>query len=158
MGKLVLYFSKFGNTESIAKRIAEKTGADICKIEPIEPYPENLQEVMEIGRNETDNEIMRPIKQLEVDLSKYDKVILGMPTWWYHVPPCVESFLKNAALEKITVFVTNSGIPLNVDDEMKRISPDTYVESSEIIEFTPFVEPSRLVTPLEEIDAWIETL
>ncbi|MFJ6910183.1 MAG: flavodoxin, partial [Ligilactobacillus ruminis] len=26
-----------------------------------------------------------------------------MPTWWYHVPPCVESFLKNAALEKITV-------------------------------------------------------
>ena len=68
--------------------------------------------------------------------------------WWYHVPPCVESFLKNAALEKITVFVTNSGIPLNVNDEMKRISPDTYVESSEIIEFTP----------LEEIDAWIETL
>lgn len=158
MGKLVLYFSKFGNTESIAKRIAEKTGADICKIEPIEPYPENLQEVMEIGRNETDNEIMRPIKQLEVDLSKYDKVILGMPTWWYHTPPCVESFLKNAALEKITVFVTNSGIPLDVDDEMKRISPGTYVESSEIIEFTPLVEPSRLVTPLEEIDAWIETL
>ena len=113
---------------------------------------------MEIGRNETDNEIMRPIKQLEVDLSKYDKVILGMPTWWYHVPPCVESFLKNAALEKITVFVTNSGIPLNVDDEMKRISPNTYVESSEIIEFTLLVEPSRLVTTLEEIDAWIETL
>lgn len=49
MGKLVLYFSEFGNTESIARRIAEKTGADICKIEPIEPYPENLQEVMEIG-------------------------------------------------------------------------------------------------------------
>lgn len=66
--------------------------------------------------------------------------------------------MKNAALEKITVFVTNSGIPLNVDDEMKRISPDTYVESSEIIEFTPLVELSRLVTPLEEIDAWIETL
>ena len=42
MGKLVLYFSKFGNTESIARRIAEKTGADICKIEPVEPYPENL--------------------------------------------------------------------------------------------------------------------
>ena len=54
--------------------------------------------------------------------------------------------------------MTNSGIPLNVDDEMKRISPNTYVESSEIIEFTLLVEPSRLVTPLEEIDAWIETL
>ena len=90
--KVVLYFSEFGNTESIARRIAEKTGADICKIEPVEPYPENLQEVMEIGQNETDNGTMRPIKQLEVDLSKYDKVILGMPTWWYHAPPCVESF------------------------------------------------------------------
>ena len=39
MRKVVLYFSEFGNTESIAKRIAEKTGADICKIEPVEPYP-----------------------------------------------------------------------------------------------------------------------
>lgn len=57
MGKLVLYFSEFGNTESIARRIAEKTGADICKIEPIEPYPENLQEVMEIGQNETDTRL-----------------------------------------------------------------------------------------------------
>ena len=158
MGKLVLYFSEFGNTELIAKRIAEKTGADICKIEPVEPYPENLQEVMEIGQNETDNGTMRPIKQLEVDLSKYDKVILGMPTWWNHVPPCVGFFLKNAALKRITVFVTNSGMPLNVDDEIKRVSPNTDVESSKIIEFTPLVEPSRLVTPLEEIDAWIETL
>lgn len=158
MGKLVLYFSEFGNTESIAKRIAEKTGADICKIEPVEPYPENLQEVMEIGRTETDNGTLRPIKQLKVDLSKYDKVILGMPTWWYHFPPCIGFFLKNAALKKITVFVTNSGIPLNVDDEMKHVSPSTYVENSKIIEFTPLIEPSRLVTPLEEIDAWIETL
>lgn len=83
MRKVVLYFSEFGNTESIAKRIAEKTGADICKIEPVEPYPENLQEVMEIGQNETDNGTMRPIKQLEVDLSKYDKVILGMPKMEY---------------------------------------------------------------------------
>lgn len=115
MGKLVFYFSEFGNTESIAKRIAEKTGADICKIEPVEPYPENLQEVMEIGRTETDNGTLRPIKQLKVDLSKYDKVILGMPTWWYHFPPCIGFFLKNAALKKITVFVTNSGIPLNVE-------------------------------------------
>ncbi len=54
--------------------------------------------------------------------------------------------------------MTNSGMPLNVDDEIKRVSPNTDVESSKIIEFTPLVEPSRLVTPLEEIDAWIETL
>lgn len=55
---------------------------------------------------------------------------------------------ENASLKRITVFVTNSGMPLNVDDEIKRVSPNTDVESSKIIEFTP----------LEEIDAWIETL
>lgn len=35
---LVVYYSASGNTEHVAKNIAEATGAEPFEIEPIEPY------------------------------------------------------------------------------------------------------------------------
>lgn len=157
--KLVVYFSGFGNTEKVAARVAERTGADVCRIEPFEPYPDNLQEVMKIGRRETDGGVVRSIREPGVDFSGCDEVILGMPTWWCHMPPCISCLLKSVHFERVHVFVTDSGLPFDIVEEMRRVSPGTQVESSIAVEFTPLVEPpSRLVTPVEEIDAWIDSL
>ena len=38
---LILYFSYSGNTEKVAKQIADYTGADIIRLEPVDPYPED---------------------------------------------------------------------------------------------------------------------
>lgn len=51
------------------------------------------------------------IKPLNIDLSKYDEVILGTPVWWYIFAPAMHTFLKENDLSGKTVypFATNGG-------------------------------------------------
>ena len=49
---LVVYFSRSGNTESVAERIAERTGADIFEIVTVQDYPEDYNELLDFARNE----------------------------------------------------------------------------------------------------------
>ena len=44
---LVVYFSHSNNTKVIAEYISEITGADIVRIEPVEPYPKEYQAVVD---------------------------------------------------------------------------------------------------------------
>lgn len=37
----VVYFSKSGNTESVAKAVQAMTGADIFEVKTVKPYPES---------------------------------------------------------------------------------------------------------------------
>src|SRR5699024_1979872 len=36
---MIIYFTWSGNSEVIAKKIQDKTGGDILKLEPVNPYP-----------------------------------------------------------------------------------------------------------------------
>lgn len=46
---LVVWFSWSQNTETMAKHIAEKTGADLFRIERVTPYPTDYNECAEAG-------------------------------------------------------------------------------------------------------------
>ena len=45
---LIAYFSHSGNTQEIANRINEFVGGDVFRIEPVENYPSNYQEVLKV--------------------------------------------------------------------------------------------------------------
>ena len=51
------------------------------------------------------------IKPLNIDLGKYDEVILGTPVWWYTFAPAMHTFLKKNDLSGKTIypFATNGG-------------------------------------------------
>ena len=40
---LVVYFSKTGNTQGVAETVAKLTGADIFRLETVEPYPDDYR-------------------------------------------------------------------------------------------------------------------
>lgn len=85
---LVVYYSASGNTEHVAKNIAEATGAELFEIEPIEPYTDaDLNWTNSDSRvsREHDDESLRnvPLKTTEVaDWDSYDTVFIGYPIWW----------------------------------------------------------------------------
>lgn len=52
---LVVYYSRSGNTEALARMIGNETGADMFRVTTVTPYPEVYRETTELARAERDN-------------------------------------------------------------------------------------------------------
>ena len=75
----VIYFSQSGNTEKVAKKVAELTKADIYKIEVEKPYPADRKALDPVVKGEQDTKKWPAIKKIDVDLSKYNTILIGSP-------------------------------------------------------------------------------
>lgn len=113
---LVVYYSASGNTERVAKDIAEAAGADLFEIVPTEVYTsEDLNWTNPDSRvsREHDDESLRdvPLTTTEVpDWDSYDTVFIGYPIWWGIAAWPVDTFVKNNDFTSKTVipFATSS--------------------------------------------------
>ena len=108
---LVVYFSRSGNTESVAERIAERTGADIFEIETVQEYPEDYDELLDYARNEQRSAARPELSAHIDDIERYDVIFLGYPNWWGDMPMPLYSFLDEYDLSDKTImpFVTSGG-------------------------------------------------
>ena len=119
---LVVYYSwSNGNTKKIAEQLANKTGADIARIETAEPYRGSYEEVVKQGKREVEAGFTPQINPLSVNLADYDVLAIGTPTWWYTMAPAVLTFLTVNDFTGKTVipFMTNGGWPGHVIKDMK---------------------------------------
>ena len=113
---LVVYYSASGNTERVAKGIAEAAGADLFEIVPTEVYTsEDLNWTNPDSRvsREHDDESLRdvPLTTTEVpDWDSYDTVFIGYPIWWGIAAWPVDTFVKSNDFTGKTVipFATSS--------------------------------------------------
>ena len=113
---LVVYYSASGNTERVAKDIAEAAGADLFEIVPAELYTsDDLNWTNSDSRvsREHDDESLRevPLTTTEVpDWDSYDTVFIGYPIWWGIAAWPVDTFVKNNDFTGKTVipFATSS--------------------------------------------------
>lgn len=113
---LVVYYSASGNTERVAKDIAEAAGADLFEIVPTEVYTnDDLDWTNPDSRvsREHDDESLRdvPLTTTEVpDWDSYDTVFIGYPIWWGIAAWPVDTFAKNNDFTGKTVipFATSS--------------------------------------------------
>ena len=113
---LVVYYSASGNTERVAKDIAEAAGADLFEIVPTEVYTsDDLDWTNPDSRvsREHDDESLRdvPLTTTEVpDWDSYETVFIGYPIWWGIAAWPVDTFVKNNDFTGKTVipFATSS--------------------------------------------------
>ena len=113
---LVVYYSASGNTERVAKDIAEAAGADLFEIVHTEVYTsDDLDWTNPDSRvsREHDDESLRdvPLTTTEVpDWDSYDTVFIGYPIWWGIAAWPVDTFVKNNDFTGKTVipFATSS--------------------------------------------------
>lgn len=108
---LVAYFSWSGNTEKIANMIAEDTGADLFRIEPVEAYPEDYNAVVDQAKEEqTANARPELLHDVE-SFQNYDVIFLGYPNWWSDVPMIMNTFMEAHDFSGKTVvpFCTHGG-------------------------------------------------
>lgn len=162
MKMLVAYYSwSNGNTERIAKKLAERKGADLQRIETEEPYEGSREEVVEQGKRETEEGYMPSLKPVGKRAGDYEVIAVGTPVWWYTMAPAVHSYLEaqDFAGKTVIPFVTSAGWPGHAVRDMERIIREKGGKAAWPMKVRFDSEGgSAMVTREEEIDAWIERI
>lgn len=77
---LILYFSMSGNTETVANYIHEEIGGDIVKLETVQTYPEDYDELVDYAREEQRDNTRPELERAIENIEQYDTIFLGYPT------------------------------------------------------------------------------
>ena len=59
---LVVYFSKTGNTQGVAETVAKLTGAEIFRLETVEPYPDDYHTSTEVAKRQLEENARPALK------------------------------------------------------------------------------------------------
>ena len=112
---IIIYFSMTGNTERIARLMAESLGADLYPIQAEHPYTrKDLDWTIPDSRAnlEQKNPTSRPLYQGNLpDIADYDTVIFGHPIWWGIPPRILYTVIEGLDLtgKRVASFATSGG-------------------------------------------------
>lgn len=134
---LVVYYSYTNNVERIVDALLTKIDADILEIEPAQKGLDYAADNYAIGsaqiaaiRNNPDDAASYPaIDPVNVNLSEYDCIILGVPLWWSNMAAPLQTFLfqygREMAGKKIGLIVSSASSGISgVEGDAHRLIPD----------------------------------
>ena len=157
---LVIYYSFTGNSKKVAEYVKNKLEADILELEQKEPFSNDYNEVVREWQN---NDIKRDveIKPINIDLSKYKKIVLITCIWWYGISPVMKKFLKDYDLSEKDIIVagSNAGWLGHCFKDYEEFLPNSNIKGKLDLVFS--AETGRrdeMITTESEIDSWIELL
>ena len=158
--KIIVYFSYTGHTKMIAESIQKKLQCDILEIKHEKAYSRDYELVVSEEQNNSSSNKTPEIENINIDLSKYDEIIIGTPVWWYTIAPVIRTFLKQNDLsnKKIIPFATNAGWLGHTFQEIRDLCPNSNVENEMNIVFTEDYRENQIVTEPDEIDKWMSNL
>jgi len=104
---LVIYYSRSGNTEAMARQIAQKFNADIVNI-TTEKYPLDLKGWRNAGKDADQKVTQVSIKPEIVDMEKYNLIFLGSPIWWFRPAPPLWAFVSKNNFKGKNVVLFNT--------------------------------------------------
>lgn len=102
---LIVFFSRSGNTELMARKIAELKKAHVITIQSERNkigFSGCIEALTDARKTTTE------ISPSKIDLSKYDTIYIGSPIWLYSPAPQVFEFAKNNDFTGKKVILFNS--------------------------------------------------
>lgn len=134
---LIAYYSYTNNVHTIVTELMKQIEPDVVRIEPTEKGLDYAADNYAIGsaqiaaiRNNPDDEASYPaIAPLDVNLDRYDTVIVAAPLWWSNMAAPLQTFLfqygKYMVGKNIGLIVSSasSGIT-GVEADARRLIPE----------------------------------
>ena len=139
MKSIVIYFSQSGNTKRAAQYLAKKTQADLVELQSVESYPSNFDDLAAVAEKQYKADA-RPEIANDLDLSAYDQIYLGFPTWYQRPPMIINSFFDKFDLANKTIvpFVTSGSSSVNDSmpylEKMGTVQPGFTANNNEAID------------------------
>lgn len=127
---LVLYYSQTSNTKAVAQEIANRVGADIEEIVPVNPYDGDFDATIARCLQEREQGVIPEIQPIKAKLSKYDVIYIGYPVWFGTYAPPIASFLNQVDLsgKKLVLFCTfGSGGLVSSAHNMAKAQPNAKI-------------------------------
>ncbi|PLK44927.1 flavodoxin [Emticicia sp. TH156] len=127
---LIVYLSRTKNTKAIAQIIQKSVEGKLVELELQNPYPEDYKAMVAQVADENASGFLPPLKTKIDNISQYDVIFIGFPTWGMELPPPMKSFLKQYKLNGKTVipFNTNAGYGIGSSfDTVKQLCTDCKV-------------------------------
>lgn len=84
-----------GNTEIIAKKIADQLNILPIRLIPQIAYPREYDQVVVQAKIELIKQECPVFKPISLDLKRTEQILLGYPNWWGTFPRIIASFLMN---------------------------------------------------------------
>lgn len=140
-----------GNTEVIAEYIKDIVGADMFKVEPVNPYPSNYMECIEEAKVRT-REHNAPINENIPDISNYEVVYVGSPIYWGGMPEELFTALKGLDFtgKIVRPFTTHEGSGLSgVPRQLKEIC-----RGAEVLDGLAIIG-SQVKSSKQKVEEWI---
>lgn len=103
---LVLYYTRSGKTEAMAREIARKFQADIVNIKA-ETYSQGVSGILNANRDAW-NKKAAVIEPETIDMSNYRLIFLGSPIWWYRPAPPLWTFVEKNDFQGKAVVLFNT--------------------------------------------------
>ena len=158
MKTLIVYYSYTGNTEKIALKIKEKLNCDILKLDPIKPYSTDYQTVVEQANNDVKDNYMPKLKDFDINLNDYDKIILGSPVWWYTFASPINTFLNKYDLtnKEIIPFITNGGWIGRTIKNIEKLLPHSKINNAINLKYneTTLLNEEEFNNWLDKLEGW----
>ena len=127
---LIAYYSRTGNTRTVAEIIHQAVGGDLFEIKPARVYPAEYRATTEVAREELDTNARPGLASKVNEMSQYDIIFLGYPIWWGTMPMFFFTFLEshNLAGKTVIPFCTHGGGGLGRSvTDIRRLCPDSTV-------------------------------
>ncbi len=151
MNTLVAYFSATGTTKHVAEQLAKQLGADLFEIAPEVPYTAadlDWQDKQSRSTLEMQDKQSRPAIATKVaDMSKYDRVLIGFPIWWYTCPTIINTFMDSYDFSGKTIvpFATSGGsTPRQATRDLQKSYPKYNFREGVLLnrssDIAPFIE------------------
>ena len=157
MKKLVIYYSKTGNTKHMAEAIADQAKAEIFEIQREKDVKSKGFMLYFRGGFESMTKRVPKLKDTSINIDDYDLIFIGTPVWAWNLNPATRAFLKSANIrnKKIGLFCCCAGSCESIIKEMK-----TYLEGNEILGDIEFIEPLKNDTELHVKNAktWVKDI
>ena len=145
-----------GNTQYVAMLIAENTEGDLYRIEPKTPYTTNHKDLVDLAKEEQNNNVRPEIKNKISNFDDYDIIYVGYPIWWSDMPQILYTFFELYDFNGKTVipFSTHggSGLAGTVSTIKSKLSGAT-VESNA---FT--MSRNNMEQAPEEVKSWLKEI
>ena len=85
---------RVGNTEVLARMIADRLGCDVHRIEAADPYSEGYDETVQRNVREQNADARPGIANPLESISRYDTILLASPIWNVRAPMIMSTFAE----------------------------------------------------------------
>ncbi|MDH6311673.1 flavodoxin [Parabacteroides sp. PFB2-10] len=122
---MVAYFSCTGNTETVAKAIAQATDATLYRIQPQTVYSSadlDWRDKESRSSKEMGDAASRPaLADKNAKAETYDVIFLGYPIWWNLCPRIINTFIESYTLDGKTVIPFATSGSSTIENSVKEL-------------------------------------